>query len=199
MLLTNNKALSSKIQVTRLHGLSKDAWKRYMPMNVDPKKTKFQHYDVTDVGLKYNMIDLNASLGIVQLKKIEKNWILRKRNCTYYMKRLKSLPLLFQAVNPSYSIKHAHHLFTIRIDKNKTNKKRDDLIIFLKKNYIGTGVNYRCVTDMTYYRKNLGWNAKTSKKAKLAGDTIISLPIQPSLAKKDLNYICNKISEFFQV
>jgi dTDP-4-amino-4,6-dideoxygalactose transaminase len=198
MLLTKNKTIASKIQVTRLHGLSKDAWKRYLPENVNPRKTKFQHYDVTDVGLKYNMIDLNASMGIVQLKKIEKGWKLRKRNYRHYIKELKKLPLLFQTINP-YPVKHAHHLFTVRINKKETNKKRDDLILFLKKNNIGTGVNYRCVTDMYYYRKNLGWHAGTCKKAKEAGDNIISLPMQPSISTKDLNYICSKISEFFKI
>jgi dTDP-4-amino-4,6-dideoxygalactose transaminase len=197
MLLTNNKNISSKINVTRLHGLSKDAWKRYMPENVNPKKTKFQHYDVTDVGLKYNMIDLNASMGLVQLKKIEKSWQSRKRNYKSYIKRLKKLPLLFQTVNP-YPVKHAHHLFTIRINNKKTKKSRDDLVLFLKKNNIGTGINYRCITDMSYYKKNLGWNKNTCKLAKHVGDNIISLPMQPTLTLKNINYICNKISEFFE-
>ena len=147
---------------------------------------------------KYNMIDLNASMGIVQLSKIEKSWRLRKRNYLFYIKKLKNLPLLFQKANP-YPVKHAHHLFTIRIDKKRTNKNRDGLIFFLKKNNIGTGVNYRCVTDMQYYKKNLGWNENTCKKAKLAGDNIISLPMQPTITIKELNYICNKIGEYFKI
>jgi dTDP-4-amino-4,6-dideoxygalactose transaminase len=205
MLLTNSKKISSKIQVMRLHGLSKDAWKRYLPAghykqyppNLNPKKLKFEHYDVIEAGLKYNMIDLNAAMGIVQLAKIEKNWKLRKRNYEHYIKKLKHLPILFQKID-SYPVKHAHHLFTIRIDKTKTNKSRDNLINFLKKNNIGTGVNYRSVTDMSYYKKNLGWNRNTCKIAKLVGDNILSLPMQPALKKKKLNYICNKICEFFQ-
>ena len=197
MLLTNQKKISSKVHVMRLHGLSKDAWKRYLPESVNPVKTKFQHYDVVEVGLKYNMIDLNAAIGIVQLNKIEKGWIQRKKNYKFYTKRLNHLPILFQNTNP-YPVKHAHHLFTIRLDKKKTSKKRDDLIIFLKKNNIGTGVNYRCVTDMKYYRNSLGWNDNTCKNAKSAGDNILSLPMQPTLTKKKLNYICKKICEFFK-
>ena len=197
MLLTNKKNISSKVHVMRLHGLSKDAWKRYLPESVNPVKTKFQHYDVIEVGLKYNMIDLNAAMGIVQLNKIEKSWIRREKNYKFYSKKLSHLPLLFQNANP-YPVKHAHHLFTIRLDKKRTNKKRDDLIVFLKKNNIGTGVNYRCVTDMKYYRKNLGWNAKTCTNGKFAGDSILSLPMQPTLTTKKINYICNKICEFFK-
>lgn len=197
MLLTNRKSISSKIHTMRLHGLSKDAWKRYLPESVNPKKVKFQHYDVVEIGLKYNMIDLNAAMGITQLARIEKSWRLRKRNCEFYMKKLKHLPLIFQKID-SYPVKHAHHLFTIRIDNNTTNKKRDDLVNFLKKNNIGTGINYRSVTDMLYYRKNLGWNRNTCKISKLVGDNIISLPMQPTLTEKKLNYICNKVCEFFQ-
>ena len=197
MLLTNNKKISSKIHVMRLHGLSKDAWKRYLPEAVNPKKVKFEHYDVVEAGLKYNMIDLNAAMGIVQLSKIEKNRKAREKNYEFYINRLKHLPILFQKID-SYPIKHAHHLFTIRINNKKTEKKRDNLISFLKKNNIGTGVNYRCVTDMSYYKKNLKWKKDTCRIAKEAGDNIISLPMQPTLTRKKINYICDKVCEFFQ-
>ena len=207
MLLTNRKSISSKISTMRLHGLSKDAWKRYLPesinlkkipKSINPKKLKFQHYDVVEIGLKYNMIDLNAVMGITQLARIEKSWRLRKRNYEFYMKKLKHLPLIFQKID-SYPVKHAHHLFTIRIDNNITNKKRNDLVKFLKKNNIGTGINYRSVTDMLYYRKNLGWNRNTCKISKLVGDNIVSLPMQSTLTKRKLGYICNKVCEFFQI
>ena len=114
------------------------------------------------------------------------------------MKKLKHLPLIFQKID-SYPAKHAHHLFTIRIDNNITNKKRNDLVKFLKKNNIGTGINYRSVTDMLYYRKNLGWNRNTCKISKLVGDNIVSLPMQSTLTKRKLGYICNKVCEFFQI
>ena len=80
----------------------------------------------------------------------------------------------------------------------RTKKRRDDLIKFLKKNNIGTGVNYRSVTDMSYYKKNLGWNKNTCKKAKQGGDNIVSLPMQPTLTREKISYISDKICEFFQ-
>ena len=73
MLITNKKEISSRINAMRLHGLSKDAWKRHLPATLT-YKDKFQHYDLTELGLKYNMTDINASMGLVQLKKIEKYW-----------------------------------------------------------------------------------------------------------------------------
>ncbi len=77
MLTTNKKKISSRIKIMRLHGMTKDAWKRHLP-EVLTIKDKFQHYQVTELGLKYNMIDINSSLGLVQLKKIERNWKIRK-------------------------------------------------------------------------------------------------------------------------
>lgn len=196
MLLTKNKKITSKVRIMRLHGMSKDAWKRHLPASVTAK-SKFQHYDVSEVGLKYNMIDINSSIGIVQLKKIEKNWLIRKKLYNQYVNELKNLPILIQNIKP-YPVKHAHHLFTIRLDKTKTNKKRDALIKYLTKRKIGTGVNYRCVTDMSIYRKNLGWNDKTVAIAKLAGDNIISLPFDPTISKSEITYVSKQIANFFK-
>ncbi len=196
MLITKNKKIASRIKMMRLHGMSKDAWKRHLPENVS-EKSKFQHYDVSELGLKYNMIDINASIGIEQLKKIEKNWKIRKKFYNLYISELKNLPLLFQNSNP-YPSKHAHHLFTIILDKKKTKKKRDQLINYLKKNKIVVGINYRCVTDMSYYRKTLKWNDKTCKIAKKVGDNILSLPLHAPMTKSDIRYITKKIRRFFE-
>ena len=196
MLVTNKAKIYNKIRVMRLHGLSKDAWKRYLPNSLD-YSFKFQHYDVTEIGLKYNLIDLNSSLGIPQLDIIEKNLLKRKKLHNFYFKNLKNLPLKFQDIKP-YPNKFAHHLFVIILDKSKTKKKRDDLVIFLKKNNIGTGINYRAVTDMTIYKKKLGWNDKTAPYAKQVGDNILSLPLYPSLTFNEAKYISKKIREFFK-
>ena len=196
MLITSNSKIYNKIRTMRLHGLSKDAWKRYLPNSIN-NKFKFEHYDVKEVGLKYNLIDLNASLGIPQLENIEKSLKKREKLHILYRKELNGLPIKFQDINP-YPNKFAHHLFVIILDKSKTKKKRDDLIYFLKKNKIGTGINYRAVTDMTIYRKKLGWNNKTAPIAKNVGDNILSLPLYPSLALSEAKYISKKISEFFK-
>tara|TARA_Y100000590_G_scaffold122937_1_gene140820 strand:+ start:279 stop:1469 length:1191 start_codon:yes stop_codon:yes gene_type:complete len=196
MLITKNKKLAARIKTMRLHGMSKDAWKRHLPDTVS-ENSKFQHYDVNELGLKYNMIDINASIGIEQLKKIEKNWKIRKKFYNFYISRLKKLPLLFQK-NNLYPSKHAYHLFTIVLDKRKTKKNRDQLINYLKTKKIAVGVNYRCVTDMSYYKKNLKWNNKTCKIAKKVGDNILSLPLHTQMTKRDINYITTKITNFFE-
>ncbi len=196
MVICNKDYIYKKIRVARLHGLSKDAWKRYLPESVKTP-TKFEHYDVTEIGLKYNMIDINAAMGIVQLKKIDISWKKRKKIFEMYKKKLRNLPLKFQEFS-NKNIKHAYHLFLIVVDKNKTKKNRDDLILFLKKYNIGCGVNYRTVTDMSIFKKKFGWNKNTCKNSKYLGDNTLSLPLYPNLKTKDVNYICETIQKFFK-
>ena len=196
MIVCNKNEIYKKIRVARLHGLSKDAWKRYLPESVKTP-TKFEHYDVTEIGLKYNMIDINAAMGVVQLRKIEKSWKKRKKIFEIYKKKLLKLPIKTQ-VFTNKNIRHAYHLFLLVIDKNKTKKNRDDLILFLKKCNIGCGVNYRSVTDMSIFKKKLGWTNKTCENSKYLGDNTLSLPLYPDLTIKDVNYICEKIQKFFK-
>ncbi len=196
MVICNKDNIYKKIRVARLHGLSKDAWKRYLPESVKTP-TKFEHYDVTEIGLKYNMIDINAAMGIVQLKKIDVSWKKRKKIFEMYKRKLGNLPLKFQEFS-NKNIKHAYHLFLIVVDKNKTKKNRDDLILFLKRYNIGCGVNYRTVTDMSIFKKKFGWNKNTCKNSKYLGDNTLSLPLYPNLKTKDVNYICETIQKFFK-
>ena len=196
MLICNNSKLYNKIRIARLHGLSKDAWKRYLPESVKNTK-KFEHYDVSEIGFKYNMIDINASMGIIQLKKIERNWLKRKKIFNLYRVELKNLPIYFQKCNLKNI--RAYHLLLIVIDKKRTNKKRDDLISFLRKNKIGVGVNYRTVTDMSVYRKKYRWSDKTCINSKYLGDNTLSLPLYPQIKVKEVNYICGKIKQFFKI
>ena len=196
MLITQNKKMANRVKIMKLHGMTKDAWKRHLPASIN-LSSKFEHYDVSELGLKYNMIDINSSMGIEQLKKIEKNWKKREESFNLYRKKLKNLPILFQSQNP-FPSKHAYHLFVIIIDKKKTTKKRDHLVKYLKRYKVAAGINYRCVTDMSYYRKNLNWNKDTSKIAKYVGDNILSLPLDPKLTKKDIIYITTIIKKFFE-
>ena len=197
MITCNKNDIYKKIRVARLHGLSKDAWRRYLPQSVK-NFTKFQHYDVTEIGFKYNMIDINAAMGIVQLKKIENSWKKRKKFFDMYRKKLSNLPITFQEFKDK-NIKHAYHLFLIVIDKNNTKKNRDDLLLFLKKYNIGCGVNYRTVTDMSVFKKKFRWNNNTCKNSKYLGDNTLSLPLYPDLKIKEVDYICEKIRKFFEL
>jgi len=194
MLICKEKKIDSKFKVLRLHGMSRDAWKRFLPRK---KGGKWNHYDVIELGHKYNMIDLNAAFGIEQLKKINSMYKKRERIYKKYTEKLKDLPLFFQE-EKRYKFKHAYHLFPIILDKKKTKKTRDGFLFYLNKNNIGAGVNYRSITQLSYFKKNYKWNEKTCKVASYVGKNIISLPIYPDLSIKQQNYIISKIRYFFK-
>ena len=196
MIISNNKKIADRLKLLRLHGLSKDAWKRNLPAAV--KFTdRFEHYDVKEIGFKYNLTDMNSAIGIIQLKKIEKNWKKRKKIFFNYYKNLKDLPVTFQKLETDIkNFKHAFHLCIIKLESK--NKLRDQLAIYLKKNKIGVGITYRSVTDMTIFKKKFSWNNSTCKISKNLGDNLISLPIYPDLKDKEIKYICEKIREFFK-
>jgi len=199
MIICKKKKLADRLKILRLHGLSKDAWKRNLPAAV--KFTdKFEHYDVKEVGLKYNLTDINSAIGIVQLKKIERNWKIRRKIFLNYNQLLKGLPIKFQKLETdTNNFKHAFHLCIIKLENKKNIRNlRDQLAIYLKKEKIGVGITYRSVTDMTIFRKKFKWNNLTCPISKNLGDNLISLPIYPDLKNYEVKFICEKIKKFFR-
>jgi|694.fasta_scaffold08156_13 dTDP-4-amino-4,6-dideoxygalactose transaminase len=194
MITTNNKKIYELSEIYKFNGLSKHAWERYRPsLEIKSKK---HLYDVMHPGFKFNMTDLQAGLGIEQLKKINFFWKKRKEIFNIYKRNLLNLPIKFQEFNQK-KIKHAYHLFLFYIDKNKTKKTREKLVEFLKINKIGFGIHYPSITDMTYYKKEFKWTKKTTPISLEIGRNTISLPLYPHLKKKEVHYICSKIKKFF--
>ena len=173
MVICKNNQTAERMKVLRLHGMSKDAWKRYLPDAV-PQLRRKKHYDVKYTGYKYNMTDIQASMGVCQLNRINKMW--KKRNKLYqnYLNEFKKLPVFFQNAG-DYKFKHAFHLFIMVIDKNKTKKTRDSLINFLMKKKIGSAVHYRSVTEMSNYKKLFSWKNTDSPNSFYIGQNTISL------------------------
>jgi dTDP-4-amino-4,6-dideoxygalactose transaminase len=197
MLICQKKKISDFVKIVRLHGMSKDAWKRYLPDIVNPKNRNF-HYDVKYTGFKYNMTDLQAALGNSQLKKINFMWMKRKKLYENYLEKLKDLPVFFQK-SPFKDFKHGYHLFVFILDKKKTKKNRDNLMRYLNKKGIGTAIHYRSVTEMSHYKKTLNWKNKDCPISYYVGSNTISLPLYPGLKNSEQNYIISEIKKFFNV
>jgi len=195
MLISNNRKIAEKVKMLRLHGMSKDAWQRYAPDSVSEHK-KTLHYDVKHTGYKYNMTDLQASMGISQLKKINFMWKKRKKIFEKYKTKLKNLPVFFQ--NSKYlNFKHGYHLFIMVIDKKKTKKNRDDLIKYLIKKKIGSAVHYRSITIMSNYKKLFKWKNSDYPICFYIGSNTISLPLYPGLKDKEQDHIIFQVKKFF--
>ncbi len=194
MLTTKSKKLSKFVEHNRLHGLSKDAWKRFFPSK---QKKSIYFYDVVSAGYKFNMPDINASIGISQFESINKFWIKRKMLYQLYQKNLYKLPIILQKFDTS-KVKHSYHLFLFHIDKNKTKKSRDELVSYLNANNIGFGIHYRSINSMSFYKKKFLWNKKIAPISYEVGNCTVSLPLYPHLTKNKVNYISNKIKYFFE-
>ena len=120
MILARDEAAMKRLKMLALHGMSHDAWRRYSDAG-------FKHYQVVECGFKYNMMDLQAALGIHQLARVERSWVRRREIVERYRKELASLPISFQADAPNHS-RHAYHLFPIVLDGRRAPVTRDEFL-----------------------------------------------------------------------
>lgn len=178
MVLAGHKEYADKIKILALHGMSKDAWKRF-------SDDGYKHYEVVHAGFKYNMTDLQAAIGIHQLKRVEKNWLRRRAVWKRYQQELKELPVRLPS-EPLKYVKHGYHLFTIMIDRGKTGISRDQFLSAMNKENIGTGVHYQSIPTHPYYRKVYGWVPEEYPNSYLIGRQTVSIPLSSKLTDRDV-------------
>ena len=177
MVVCRDPAASDTIRTAALHGMSKDAWRRY-------SDDGFVHYDVVAPGFKYNLTDLAASIGLHQLARIEATWRRRAELWAYYARALRDLPLILPAPVPA-GVRHGHHLFTCLVDDTRTARTRDDVVRGLHTLRIGTGVHYRPVHLHTYYRETYGYREGDFPNAEYVGARTFSVPLSAAVTDED--------------
>lgn len=190
MVLTNNKEYASRIKTLGLHGMSKDAWKRF-------SDDGYKHYDVIECGFKYNMMDLQASLGLHQLKKVERFWKRREEIWFKYQQEFNELPIGLPFENEE-NTKHGYHLYTLLIEKEKCGFTRDEFIEKLKEYNIGIGVHYMIVPEHTYYQNSFGWKPEDTPNAMKIGRSILSIPLTPKLTDQDVNDVIYAVKQILK-
>ena len=181
MITTNLDKNVKKLKQLALHGMSKDAWRRFSDKG-------YKHYDVIDLGFKYNMTDIQASIGVEQLKRIDAFWKRREKIWNIYNDFFKDLNVVVPS-KVEKNTKHAYHLYTILINKKNNGMHRD---VFLKKMHnagIGTGVHYRSIPSHSFYKKKFGWNNKNFKNACQIGEQTVSIPLSAKLTNNDIHRI----------
>jgi dTDP-4-amino-4,6-dideoxygalactose transaminase len=186
MVTTNRRDLAEKIRTYALHGLSADAWSRFSDRG-------YKHYEVVFPGFKYNMTDMQASLGIVQLEKVSR-W-LERRNAIWarYDEAFRDLPVSTPAPAAPRTV-HARHLYTLLVDDG-ARIGRDALIVALHRRGIGTGVHYRALHTHPYYRERFGHRAEQFPNAAYIGERTISLPMSPKLGDDDVDRIIEAVRD----
>jgi len=189
MVTTNDEEIANKIKIYGLHGMSKDAWKRF-------SDDGYKHYQVVYPGFKYNMTDIQASLGLAQMKKINKFYNRREEIWKYYKEKLKILPLILPP-DPEPNTKHAYHLYTILVDTNKTNLTRDKVLQSLHKKNIGTGVHYLALHYHPFYQEKYGYKIGDFPNAEFISDRTFSIPFSAKLTDEDVDDVINALHEVF--
>lgn len=185
MVTTENMENADKIRILGLHGMSKDAWKRYGAGGS-------WYYEIMEAGYKYNMTDIQASIGIHQLARFEK--LQEKRNI--YAKRYTEALKDINGITTPYvhpDISHAWHLYTILIDPEILGMDRSQFIEAMTRQNIGTSVHFIPLHLHPYYRDVYGYKRGDFPKAEFIYDRIVSLPLYPSMTDDDLNYVINAI------
>lgn len=190
MITTNNEMIAQKLKIYALHGMSKDAWRRF-------SDDGYKHYEVIYPGYKYNMTDLQAAIGIQQLKKVDRFAVRRKEIWKRYKKELANLPLLLPP-EPANNTKHAYHLFTIMVNTEKTKVTRDELISRLHRKNIGTGVHYIALHLQPYYREMYGYKRGDFPNADFISERTLSIPFSAKLTDGDVGDVIDSLKEILE-
>jgi dTDP-4-amino-4,6-dideoxygalactose transaminase len=195
MATTDNDEYADTMRIMRLHGISKDAWKRYTAKGS-------WYYEIHEPGFKYNMTDIAAAIGIHQLKKCDRLHKRRSRIARMYDQGLANVGEIFLPPRPSRSsddngkgYQHAWHLYVIRLNLKQLTITRDDLIELLKKRGIGTSVHFIPLNMQPYYRETYGYRPEDFPRARAVYEQIVSLPIYPKMTDADVEYVISALKE----
>ena len=120
MVITNKKVYADKIKVLGLHGMSKDAWKRFSDEG-------YKHYEIVYAGFKYNMMDLQAAIGLHQMERIDQYWKRRQKIWNQYNKAFADLPV-FLPQDAEEGTRHAYHLYTLLLNVERLKITRDQFM-----------------------------------------------------------------------
>lgn len=187
MATTDYEQYATDMRVQRLHGISRDAWKRYT-------KEGSWYYEVIDAGYKYNMTDIQAALGLSQLAKAENMWHLRSEIAHRYN----------QAFSESAFIRIPHikldrqtswHLYVVKLEIEKLKISRNEFIDKLAQQNIKTSVHFIPLYRHPYYHKNFPVDWRKMKNSEWLYERIVSLPIYPGMTDAETTYVIENVLE----
>jgi dTDP-4-amino-4,6-dideoxygalactose transaminase len=185
MVTTADGMLAERIRTRRLHGMTRDAWKRYT-------KDGAWRYDVAYPGFKYNMTDMNAAIGLVQLQRLAAMQADRERIVATYRAALADVDALELPVSRP-DVQHAWHLFVVRVRPERLRIGRDDVIRELNARGIGTSVHFIPLHEHSYYRDVLGVAADELPEAARQWSRIISLPLFPTMSAGEVDRVADTL------
>ncbi len=188
--VTRDDELAEKVALLRFHGMDREAWNRF-------GKSGSQHYEIITPGLKYNMMDIQAALGLHQLPALDGFIKRRTELALRYQKIFADWPQWTRPGTPAFAHRHAWHLYTPLINPAAAGMDRDAFMQGMKERNIGTGLHYRAVHLYPYYREHYGFKPGDFPNAESIGDRIVSLPLFPGLSDADQDRAIAAMADLF--
>ncbi len=186
MVTTSVEEYAEKIETYGLHGMSRGAWKRFSDEG-------YKHYQIVFPGFKYNMMDIQAAMGIHQLGRINAYYSRRQEIWKRYDEAFKNFPVEIPApAEPD--TKHALHLYTILVKLEDLTCDRDAIQQALHKENIGTGIHYIALHTHPYYRDTYGYTSDDFPHALYISDRTISLPLSAKLTDQDVQDVIDAVT-----
>ena len=190
MICTNDEEIAERCAIMRMHGINRNAWKRY-------SESGSWYYEVVAPGYKYNFTDLQASLGIPQLKKVDDMWHARKKIAARYTEALKDEELLtLHTIKPDRE--SSWHLFPVRLNLEMLIKNRAQIIDELKKNNVGVGVHFMPVHQHLFYAETFGLQDKDYPVASAVFPQLMSLPIYPGMNDENVDKVTTVLKDILK-
>ena len=190
MATTENPEWDERMRIMSLHGISKDAWKRYTSEGS-------WYYEVCYPGYKYNLTDIAAAIGIEQLKKCGRFWESREWIAKLYDEGFKDLPEINTPVCLPEN-QHAWHLYVIQLELDRLRIGRSEFIQALKQENIGTSVHFIPLHLHPHYRDTFGFKPADFPNASFVFDRIVSLPIYPKMTEGDAQDVVSAVTEIVE-
>jgi len=176
-LTTDNAEWAERVSVMALHGISRDAWKRYGAEG-------YRHWDIIYPGYKYNMFDLQGALALSQLGKIEAFWQRRLELKTRIDAAFRDMPEL-QLLADRPGTRSAYHLYPVLFRTEILKADRDTLMNAIQAENVGIGIHFRAVHLHPYYTETFGFRRGMFPNAEYYSDRTISLPLYPKMTDRD--------------
>lgn len=186
-LTTNDAALAEKLAIMSLHGISKDAWKRY-------SSSGYKHWDIIYPGYKYNMFDLQAAIAVPQLARIDMFWKRRVELKAIYDAAFQGVAEIQLPAERTYGL-HAYHLYPIIVRTEALTTDRDGIMNAIQAENIGVGVHFRAVHLHPYYADTWHFRRGMFPNAEYYSDRTISLPLYPKMTDADATDVVHVVQQ----
>ncbi len=191
MIVVKDARRRENLHVRRSHGLDKPTWNRH----ISGVQEEDRLYDMNLLGYNYRMGEIQAAIGLEQLKRIEGMNAQRLHIYDYYIKRIREEELddFIQVQEIPKNVTHSHHIFPVLLKKRNRKKVRE----FLHKRNIGTSIHYTPIPSFSYYKK-LGYDITKYPVADDHGKRTVTLPLHQKLTENDVDYIITALKDFFK-